>query len=71
MDNVFGMFKSDVYSLSKDVQHNEAYLYSRDEWLDFINEQADKTLKDELLKDLPMNDFDAVIDKVGSGTYYI
>lgn len=41
MDSKFHMFKSDVASLAKDVEHGNAYVYTKYEWLEFLQELLD------------------------------
>lgn len=36
MDSTFGLFKSDVYSLAKDLAKGELYIYSKEDYVDYL-----------------------------------
>lgn len=74
MDSKFHMFKSDVASLAKDVEHGN-YVYTKYEWLEFLQELLDEAEDKEdfenRIKEFENYDFDVLIDGLGSEHQYM
>lgn len=55
LDEIFRMFKDDVFSLAKAYRQGEAYLYTKQDYIDFMTEcEADQDIIDDL-KDRPFS----------------
>lgn len=74
-DNKFNMFKSDVASLAKDVENGDAYVYTKYEWLEFLQEQLDEAEDKEYfenkIKEFEGYNFDVLVDTLGSENQYM
>lgn len=77
MDSKFHIFKSDVVSLAKDVEHGNAYVYTKYEWLEFLQELLDeaedehKEYFENRIKEFENHEFDVLIDSLGSEHQYM
>lgn len=77
MDSKFHIFKSDVASLAKDVKHGYAYVYTKYEWLEFLQELLDeaedehKEYFENIIKEFENYDFNVLIDGLGSEHQYM
>ena len=45
MDSKFGIFKVDVYSLAKDLDKGDLYIYSKEEYIESLNDMLKENIE--------------------------
>lgn len=78
MDQKFHMFKSDVYSLAQEYRKGEAYVYTKKEFLEFIQEkieeETDEDIRETIEKeydDTEEINFDIVVNNINDNNYFV
>ena len=76
MDEKFAIFKCDVADIAKDFRSNEAYVYSKMEYLEYLYELAydadgqDKEYFENLHEELRNRKFDVLVDTINDYYYF-
>ncbi|MGF3113197.1 helix-turn-helix domain-containing protein [Facklamia sp. P9177] len=67
MDPIFKLFKSDVYTMSKEYNSGEGFLYSKEDWIDWLEESENE----EELKVATSKDYEIVYNNVDGMVLYL
>ncbi|MFW3364718.1 hypothetical protein ACN2AU_09150 [Aerococcus viridans] len=78
MDEKFNMFKSDVSSIAQEYRKNEAYIYTKKEFLEFIQqlieEAEDEDIREtieEKYAEIEEINFNVVVNTINNHNYFI
>ena len=77
IDEKFAIFKCDVADIAKDFRGNEAYVYSKMEYLEYLYELAydadgqDREHFENLHKEIRNRNFDVLVDSVNDYYYFV
>jgi hypothetical protein len=78
MDEKFNMFKSDVSSIAQEYRKNEAYIYTKKEFLEFIQEQIEEAEDEDIREtieeeyaDIEEINFNVVVNTINNHNYFI
>lgn len=78
MDEKFNMFKSDVSSIAQEYRKNEAYIYTKKEFLEFIQEQIEEAEDEDIRETIEEKyaeieeiNFNVVVNTINNHNYFI
>lgn len=78
MDEKFNMFKSDVSSIAQEYRKNEAYIYTKKEYLEFIQEKIEEAEDEDIREtfeeeytDIEERNFNVVVNTINNHNYFI
>lgn len=67
IDPIFKIYKSDVYTLSKEYNDGEGFLYTKEDWIEFLEEIED----DDELETAKRNNYEFVYNNVDGMVLYL